>query len=88
MKNGKMTEKELAVFEYVKENGGRVSVDEVAEALDRTSRSINPNINAFVANGLAEREKVEVEGEDKPVTYVVLTDDGMAFVQAEDEDAE
>ncbi len=84
MKNGKMTEKELAVFEYVKENGGRVSVDEVAEALDRTSRSINPNINAFVANGLAEREKVEVEGEDKPVTFVVLTDEGKAFVQAED----
>ena len=84
MKNGKMTEKELAVFEYVKENGGRVSVDEVAEALDRTSRSINPNINAFVANGLAEREKVEVEGEDKPVTFVVLTDEGKAFLQAED----
>ena len=84
MKNGKMTEKELAVFEYVKENGGRVSVDEVAEALGRTSRSINPNINAFVANGLAEREKVEVEGEDKPVTFVVLTDEGKAFVQAED----
>jgi predicted transcriptional regulator len=86
MKNGKMTEKELAVFEYVKDNGGRVSVDEIAGALDRTARSINPNINAFVTNGLAEREKVDVEGEDKPVTFVVLTDAGMSFVQAEDEE--
>lgn len=79
-----MTEKELAVFEYVKDNGGRVSIDEIADALDRTPRSINPNVNAFVTNGIAEREKVEVEGEDKPVTFVTLTDEGMAFVQAED----
>lgn len=84
MKDGKMTEKELAVFEYVKNNGGRVSIDEIAEALDRTPRSINPNVNAFVTNGIAEREKVDVEGEDKPVTFVTLTDEGMAFVQAED----
>lgn len=84
MKDGKMTEKELAVFEYVKDNGGRVSIDEIADALDRTPRSINPNVNAFVTNGIAEREKVEVEGEDKPVTFVTLTDEGMAFVQAED----
>lgn len=84
MKDGKMTEKELAVFEYVKNNGGRVSIDEIADALDRTPRSINPNVNAFVTNGIAEREKVDVEGEDKPVTFVTLTDEGMAFVQAED----
>lgn len=84
MKNGKMTEKELAVFEYVKNNGGRVSIDEIADALGRTARSINPNVNAFVTNGIAEREKVEVEGEDKPVTFVTLTDEGKAFVQAED----
>ena len=84
MKNGKMTEKELAVFEYVKSAGGKASIDEIADALDRTPRSINPNVNAFVTNGIAEREKVEVEGEDKPITYVTLTDEGMAFVQAED----
>ena len=28
--------------------------------------------------------KAEVEGEDKPVTFVTLTDEGKAFVQAED----
>ena len=84
MKDGKMTEKELAVFNYIKENGGHVSIDEIAEALGRSSRSIGPNINAFVANDLAEREKVEVEGAEKPVTYVNLTDAGKTFVPAED----
>jgi DNA-binding MarR family transcriptional regulator len=86
MKDGKMTEKEIAVFNYVKSNGGRVSIDEIAEALERSPRSIGPNINAFVSNDLAVREKVEVEGAEKPVTYVVLTDAGMNFVPATDEE--
>lgn len=85
MKDGKMTEKEVAVFNYVKTNGGRVSIDEIAEALERSPRSIGPNINAFVSNDLAVREKVEVEGAEKPVTYVVLTDAGMNFTPATEE---
>ena len=85
MKDGKMTEKEVAVFNYVKANGGRVSIDEIAEALDRSPRSIGPNVNAFVSNDLAVREKVEVEGAEKPVTYVVLTDAGMNFTPATEE---
>jgi len=84
MKNGKMTEKELAVFEYVKENGGRVSIKEVAEALGRTLQSVSPNVTALEKNDIFVKEKVEVEGEDKPVTFVTLTDEGKAFVQAED----
>lgn len=85
MKDGKMTEKELAIFNYVKENGGKVDIEEVAKALDRTTRSINPNVNAFVANGLAEREKVEVEGSDKAHTYIVLTAEGKNFVPSDAE---
>lgn len=85
MKDGKMTEKEVAVFNYVKSNGGRVSIDEIAEALERSPRSIGPNINAFVSNDLAVREKVEVEGAEKPITYVVLTDAGMNFTPATEE---
>ena len=85
MKDGKMTEKEVAVFNYVKANGGRVSIDEIADALERTPRSIGPNINAFVSNDLAVREKVEVEGAEKPVTYVVLTVAGMNFTPATEE---
>lgn len=85
MKDGKMTEKEVAVFNYVKANGGRVSIDEIAEALDRSPRSIGPNVNAFVSNDLAVREKVEVEGAEKPITYVVLTDAGLNFTPATEE---
>lgn len=85
MKDGKMTEKELAVFNYVKQAGGRVSIDEVADALDRSPRSIGPNVNAFVSNGIAQREKVAVEGEDKEKTYIVLTAEGMAFTPADAE---
>lgn len=85
MKDGKMTEKEVAVFNYVKSNGGRVSIDEIADALERTPRSIGPNINAFVSNDLAVREKVEVEGAEKPITYVVLTEAGMNFTPATEE---
>lgn len=83
MKDGKMTANELAVFEFLKANGGRATIDEVAEALGKTTRQISPNVNAFAKEGLAFRDKVEVEGADKPVTYVQLTDEGMAFTQAE-----
>lgn len=84
MKDGKMTEKELEVFNYVKENGGKVSIDELVNATGRTARSIGPNINAFAANNLAVREKVEVEGAEKPVVYVVLTDEGKAYTPIAD----
>ena len=80
----KLTEKSNEVFEYVKGNGGKVSIPELAQALDRTERSVGANVTDLTKKGLALREKVEVEGADKPVTYVVLTDEGMNFVQEED----
>ena len=82
----KLTEKSNEVFEYVKGNGGSVSVEEICTATGRASRSINANINDLVKKGLAEREKVEVEGAEKPVTYVHLTDEGKAFVPSDDEE--
>ena len=60
----KLTEKSAEVLNYAKANG-KVSVAELSEALGRTSRAM--------------RVKEDVEGEDKPVTYVVLTDEGAAF---------
>ena len=36
----KLTEKSNEVFEYVKGNGGKVSIPELAQALDRTERSV------------------------------------------------
>ena len=82
----KLTEKSMEVFSVVKEAGGRVKIDEICEALGRTSKSITANVNDLVKKDLVVRDKVEVEGEEKPVTYVVLTDAGMSFVPSEDEE--
>lgn len=82
----KLTEKSNEVFEYVKANGGKVSIPELAQALDRSERSVGANVTDLTKKGLALREKVEVEGEDKPVTYVALTDEGMTFVPSEDDE--
>ena len=87
MENIKLTEKSLEVFNYVKENGGRVSVEELAAGLNRTPRSVNANVTDLCSEkkGLAMREKVKGEGEDaKDITYVVLTEAGMAYVPAQD----
>ena len=81
----KLTEKSLEVFSYVKENGGRVPIDELCEATGRAARSIGANVTDLCKTGLAVREKVAGEGEDaKDITYVVLTEDGMTFVQGEE----
>jgi predicted transcriptional regulator len=83
----KLTEKSMEVLNYVKENGGRVSVEELAAGLGRTTRSVNANVTDLCSEkkGLAMREKVTPEGEDaKPITYVVLTEAGQAFTPSED----
>lgn len=82
----KLTEKSFEVLNYVRENGGRVSVEELAAGLNRAPRSVNANITDLCSEkkGLAVREKVTVEGADKPVTYVVLTEAGQSFVPSED----
>ena len=81
----KLTEKSMEVYNYIKENGGRVSIDELAAGLNRTARSVNANVTDLTKKELAARDKVKGEGEDaKDITYVVLTDAGMAFVPSED----
>ena len=54
----KLTEKSLEVFSYVKENGGRVPIDELCEATGRAARSIGANVTDLCKKGLAAREKV------------------------------
>ena len=81
----KLTEKSMEVYNYIKENGGRVSIEELAAGLNRTTRSVNANVTDLCSEkkGLCVREKVAGEGEDaKPITYVVLTEAGQAFVPA------
>ena len=80
----KLTEKSMEVFQIVKNNGGRIELEKICEATGRNARSVTANVNDLAKKELAAREKVEVEGEEKPVTYVVLTDAGMEFVPSED----
>ena len=74
----KLTEKSTEIFNYVKENG-KVSIEELATATGRNARSVGANVTDLSKKGLAERVKEDVEGADKPVTYVVLTEAGEAF---------
>lgn len=80
-----LKEKTQECFDYIKENGGRVSTAELADALGVKINSITGRVNSLVKNGLAERVKEDVEGEDKPVTFVQLTEAGQTFVPSEDE---
>lgn len=82
----KLTEKSNEVYSYVKENGGRVSVDELCSVLGRAPRSVSANVTDLFKKGLVVRDKVAGEGEDaKDITYVVLTDEGKTFVPSDDE---
>lgn len=84
----KLTEKTNEIYSYVKENGGRVSMEELVAVTGRTSRSIGANVLDLQKKGLAVREKVASEaGEDgkaTTITYVVLTDEGKEFVPTEE----
>lgn len=88
MANIKLTEKQTAVYNYLKENG-RVTMDELCNALSTpeitfTPKNLNPVITTLgckgeKAKGLVDYEKIDVEGQDKPVKYVFLTEAGMAY---------
>ena len=80
----KLTEKSQIVFEYLKNNGGKVSIQELANATGRSARSIGANVLDLTKKGLVVREKEEVEGAEKPVAYAILTDAGKTFVPSDD----
>ena len=80
----KLTQKDSEVFNYVKNAGGHVSVDEICNAIGRNARSTGANVTSLQKKGLVEREKIEVEGAEKPVVYVNLTDAGATFVPSDD----
>ena len=80
----KLTEKSQIVFEYLKNNGGKVSIDELANATGRSARSVGANVLDLTKKGLVVREKEEVEGAEKPVAYAILTDAGETFVPSDD----
>lgn len=79
----KLTEKSTEVFNYVKDNGGRVSLGELAVGLNRTERSVNANVVDLTKKGLCVRSKEKATEEGaKDITYVSLTDEGKNFVPA------
>ena len=80
----KLTQLSSEVFNYVKENGGRVSIDELVSVTGRGSRSVGANVTDLAKKNLVVRDKVTVEGSDKPVVYVQITDEGKAFVPTEE----
>lgn len=80
----KLTEKSMEVFQIVKNNGGRIELEKICDAVGRNARSVGANVNDLTKKELAVREKVEMEGAEKPVTFVALTDAGMEFVPSED----
>ena len=82
----KLTEKSQTIFEYLKANGGRVSIEELANATGRSARSVGANVLDLQKKKLVVREKEEVEGAEKPVAYAVLTDEGRNFVPSDDEE--
>ena len=83
----KLTEKSSQVFDYIRDNGGHISIDELVSALGRGARSIGANVTDLQKKGLVVREKVIGEGEDaKDITYVNLTDEGKVFVPSTDEE--
>ncbi len=80
----KLTAMSSEVFNYVKDNGGRVSIDELSSAIGRSTRSVGANVNDLKNKGLVIRDKVAVEGEEKPITYVQITEEGKTFVPSDD----
>ena len=85
----KLTEKQTAVFNYLKENG-KVTMDELCSALDTDAKHLNPVITTLGckgerAKGLVDYEKVTVEGAEKPVKYVFLTAAGENFVPSDED---
>lgn len=87
----KLTEKQNLVFNYVKENGGRVSMDELCAALNSDAKHLNPVVTTLGvkgerAKGLLDYEKVPVEGQEKPVKYIFITEAGKTFVPSDDEE--
>lgn len=80
----KLTEKSQTIFEYLKANDGRVSIEELANATGRSARSVGANVLDLQKKKLVVREKEEVEGAEKPVAYAVLTDEGRNFVPSDD----
>ncbi len=79
-----VTENEMSIVKYLKENGGRVAITELAEATGRDARAVSGTVTALGGGkyykdfALVTREKVAAE-DGSTITYVVLTETGKGF---------
>lgn len=78
----KLTANSQMVLNFVRDNGGRVSIKELAEGLGKTPVSVSANVTDLGKKKLATRVKEHVGEED--ITYVVLTDEGLSFEPTEE----
>lgn len=97
MANGKLTAKSKMVLDYVRENSGEdgISLQDLADGVGMTTRQIGPIVwtvlqkeKEGVRPALVTYEKREIEGEEKPVGYVMITEAGRAYEEEEEELAE
>lgn len=91
----KLSESVGQVFDYIQANdtGEGVAISEIANALGKEEKQVRPIVVLHLREkrdgsrgALATYVKKDIEGEDKPVGYAVLTEEGKNFVNADDED--
>lgn len=78
----KMTEGSRKVFDFLKANNGiQVTAQEAAKNLGVSIGTVTGSVNGLVKKGYAVREEATatVDGAEKTVKYISLTDAGMAF---------
>lgn len=94
---GKLTVKSKMVLDYVRENdkGDGVLMADIAEGVGLTVKQIGPIVWTSLREkkdgsrpALVTYEKRNIEGQDKPVGYVHITDDGKAYKDPVEEIAE
>lgn len=85
---GKLTSKTKAVLDYVRENdsGDGVKMTDIAEALGLSVKAIGPIVWTSLKEkkdgsrgALVKYEKREIPGQDKPVGYVHITEEGKNY---------
>jgi DNA-binding MarR family transcriptional regulator len=81
----KLAEKTLAVFNYIKDQGGSAKTSDIMEGLGLEKiASVTGCVNSLVKHGLAVREDGGKTEDGKKITIVNLTEEGQNFVQPED----
>lgn len=80
----KLTEKTLAVYEYIKANGGSAKTTDIKEALGLEKiAQVTGCVTSLTKKGLATREDGGTTEDGKKISIVTLTDAGLNFIQPE-----